>query len=83
MGRCFIDAWHAASGSTCHKGRTWRWDYSMQFGPLFVAKDGRTLKNQNPPAGVWKNFYAWLRRWEKSQGMRSWNQVAQFFCHET
>ena len=47
--------------------KNWRWEFSPQFGPLFLRKDKEPLKNQpikeNHPS--WKPFYKWLNNWGK------------------
>jgi hypothetical protein len=42
-------------------GRTWRFDFDRQFGPLWIGANGRELKGQNPPKAVWRAFEEWLK----------------------
>lgn len=45
-------------------GRTWRWDFSPQFGPVFIDKHGRPLKAQPVSENhvVWPVFNAWYAK---------------------
>lgn len=60
--RVFIDSWHTASGSGGFGGRTYYWDFSDMFGPLFTDKDGRELKRQpGVRSHAFKAFEIWHR----------------------
>jgi len=45
-------------------GKIWRWEFSPQFGPLFVGKRGNSLKNQPimPWHRAWEPFETWLKK---------------------
>lgn len=41
-------------------GRTWRWEFSSQFGPLFVDTRGNPIKIQPPEKSpAWPVFQCW------------------------
>jgi len=55
-------------GSGCDEtGHLWRWDFSPQFGPLFLRKDGEPLAHQPEGADhpAWGAFEKWLEEWKK------------------
>jgi hypothetical protein len=64
-----ICSFHDADGrGTDINGRTWRWEFSRQFGPLFVNPQGKPLKAQpaeNSPA--WGAFNKWYANWQQVQ----------------
>jgi hypothetical protein len=45
-----------------HNGKSWRWEFSKYFGPLFLKKDGEPLKKQP----ISENHPAWIvfNKWE-------------------
>ena len=59
-------SFHTASGRS--EDGKYRWDFSSQFGPLFVSKKGVPLKNQpgeHHPA--WTAFERWYKQWKDSR----------------
>lgn len=59
---------HDASGSAIVKGRQWQWDFSYQFGPLFLDTEGEPLQKQpGPRAAVWKVFEQWLKELQEER----------------
>ncbi len=68
-----ICSFHTASGSGGYGGKTYYWDFSEMFGPLFTDKDGNELKHQpGPRSYAFKAFEIWHRELvaEKSLAMR-------------
>lgn len=58
--RVFVDSWHTASGTGGYGGKTFYWDFSDMFGPLFTDAEGRELKRQpGPRSYAWKAFEIW------------------------
>jgi hypothetical protein len=57
-----ICSFYRASGSAFIGGKQWNWDFSEQFGPLFVRKDGTPIINQEVPKPVWKAFEDWYEK---------------------
>lgn len=55
-----LDSFTDCEGSCVIAGKTWRWEFSALFGPLFVTAQGEPLKNQpGPRHPVWKRFEEW------------------------
>jgi len=50
------------AGSGVYRGKTYYWEFSERFGPLFTNKDGREL---DPQPGIrshaWSAFEVWLK----------------------
>jgi hypothetical protein len=53
---------HSCSGSGEYRGKTYHWDFSDRFGPLFTTKDGGDI---DPQPGIrshaWAAFEVWLK----------------------
>jgi hypothetical protein len=46
----------------------WRWEFSEQFGPTFLGKNGDPLKNQPVETSpAWKEFNKWLEEYRAGQ----------------
>ncbi len=54
-------------GSAIVNGRRWSWEFHERGGPLFLRKDGRERKCQNPNKAVWKAFERWHRKYRKDK----------------
>lgn len=54
-----------AEGSAVVNGRLWKWEFCQWGGPLFLRKDGRARKHQNPSKVVWMAFDRWLKAYRK------------------
>lgn len=57
-----ICSFHEADGEGVDiNGRKWRWEFSSQFGPLFVDPRGNPLKVQpGEKSPAWPVFNRWL-----------------------
>lgn len=55
-------------------GHTHRFDWSDRFGPLFLGKDGRDLKNQNQQKLVWDALGQWSKQGKRlcANGFAIW-----------
>jgi hypothetical protein len=65
-----ICSFYEATGECLIGNRTWRWEFSSMFGPLFVDGRGVPLKDQqlSERHPVWPHFEAWLKKHRESQG---------------
>lgn len=55
-----ICSFHTASGHAKVGARTFYWDFSEQFGPLFTTMKGEPLKNQpSVRSGAFRAFEKW------------------------
>lgn len=54
---CFAEA----EGRATVRGKEWRWEFSKEFGPIFLRKNGEPLTNQPVSSRhpVWKAFEDW------------------------
>jgi hypothetical protein len=64
-----ICSFYNAEGSAKIGNRTWRWEFSDQFGPLFVDDRGVPLKDQqlSERHPVWRHFEAWLAKYRGTE----------------
>lgn len=60
-----ICSFHDADGDGVdYNGRTWRWEFSRLFGPLFVDQRGSPLRVQpGERSPAWKVFERWYEKW--------------------
>lgn len=71
---CIVDSFTTAGGAAKVGARTFYWDFSEMFGPLFTTAEGEPLKNQpGIRSGAWKAFEAWHHeiKEERELAMRS------------
>jgi hypothetical protein len=63
-----ICSFHDASGEGVDiNGRMWRWDFSRQFGPLWIDHRGNPLKVQPAETSpAWSVFNRWYEEWKKT-----------------
>ena len=48
-----------ATGSGTVNGKTYYWDFSEQFGPLFTTKKGEPCRTQPKGGAAWRAFEKW------------------------
>jgi len=61
MSALFVCSFHDCSGSAMVGYRIVHWDFSYQFGPLFVSKEGVPWENQpKVTSREWKAFEQWF-----------------------
>jgi hypothetical protein len=60
-----VCSFHDAEGEGVDiNGRTWRWEFSRQFGPTFLDKDGDPLRVQPAEKSpAWRVFNRWYDEW--------------------
>lgn len=61
VGAAIVCSYADATGEGVVGGKTWRWEYSERFGPLFIGKNGMPLENQpkSERHPGWEAFYDW------------------------
>lgn len=60
IGHIHVDSFHDASGSGVVDGKTYHWDFSERFGPLFTDAGGKELKVQpGPRTKAFRAFQRW------------------------
>ena len=70
MVRAIVCSFHTASGSGGFGGRTYYWDFSEQFGPLFTDERGHELSNQpGPRSHAFKAFELWHKELLKEKSL--------------
>lgn len=61
MGELHVCSFHDCSGSAMVGHRVVHWDFSYQFGPLFVSGEGVPWKNQpKSNSREWRAFETWF-----------------------
>lgn len=59
----FVDSWGAGPLILEHEGRSWRFEFSRQFGPFLLRKDGEIAKRQpGERSPFWEPFHQWLHQ---------------------
>jgi hypothetical protein len=67
---CIVDSFVEATGTAKVGARTFYWDFSDMFGPLFTTAEGEPLKNQpGPRSRAWKTFEEWHKELKEERNL--------------
>jgi len=61
-----ICSFTTATGSGTVRGKTYHWDFSEMFGPLFTTTKGEPMRTQPKGGPAWEAFEAWHREYKAS-----------------
>lgn len=65
-----VDSFTEATGSAKVGARTFYWDFSAMFGPLFTTAEGEPLKNQpGTRSRAWKAFEDWHKELNEERNL--------------